>query len=109
MSNQHAHGLPLHGEQVVAADAIAKLASIDLHSTIRVMTAIHALRVTHPEYSLDDLLDHASLPTAAPDTNRWKATEDFLTHVVHRLQKVANRPLADALRINKRFQLKRAA
>lgn len=102
MENRLANGIPLKGEQVVAADAIAKLAGVTGKDVSKVLLAIHAISVGTGQ-PVAEVVNIEKAPTAPADHERYAVTEDFVGLLIHNLQKKsATRHLLSDLRVHKR-------
>ena len=102
MENRVTHGKVVPGTDIVAVDAVAKLASVDFTSTTRVMLALLAIAKVQG-VSIDSLFDYSSLPLEQYNNERFVAVEKYMDTAVHRLQKNDMRQIANDLRINRRF------
>ncbi len=103
MNQPLANGVELDTHHVVAADAVSKLAGTNLNTTIKVLTALYAINLVHPQITLDALVSPHRVPSEPADDVRFDNTEDFVASVIHELQKAPHRALADRLQVHKRF------
>lgn len=102
MNNRTENGRILAGTDVVAADAIARLAGVDLKSVTKVLLAIEAL--AHCGYTLADLSNADALPTSAMSAMRFERAAAFVDSTIHALQKSkAGLSLLDQLSVHRRF------
>jgi hypothetical protein len=103
MNNRTENGQVLAGTEVVAADAIARMAGVDLKSVSKVLLAIEALRVATGRET-PELCNVDAVPTSAMSCARFARSVEFVEGVVHALQK--SKPglsLLDQLAVHRRF------
>ncbi len=103
MNQPLANGVELIGARVVAADAISKLAGTNLGTTAKVLLALYAVNLIRPDLTLDALVSPEGIPSEAADDVRYDNTEEFVADLIHALQKVDHRALADRLQVHRRF------
>lgn len=103
MSAQLEHGVEIDGYHVVAADAVAKLAGVNLQTCVKVMTALYAINRVQPDIDLDMLVSPFRTPSAPADDIRYNNTEDFVDAVVSILKRDEHSALANRLQVQRRF------
>ena len=103
MNTRTENGQTLAGTEVVAADAIARLAGVDLKSVAKILLAIEGVRVATGR-STEELCNVDAVPTAAFTEARFDNANQFVDGLIHALQK--SKPglsLLNDLAVHRRF------